>query len=209
LSGDLVRLLGRWAVKPDGTDEERALAKALHDDFSQYDATPSSSSSTGAGALPTPMLNGAEAVAEAALAADAANATAADGGQRMVLGMDREDACRVVADRTVVSSVSPAHSTPARAAAVETGGGAGFGSSVLRDSGEDAAGDIDCGEHYKTRGNEAYSRGAWTDAIAQYGRAINAPVSYHKLFDEAPRRAVYHANRAAAYLARGASPGGE
>jgi hypothetical protein len=118
LSADLIGLLGRWQVKPDRTEEEKALAKALYDDFSRYDAaSASSSSSSSAGALPAPMLNGAEAVAEAraALVANAKNAGAVgdDDGQHVVLGMDQDDTCRVVADRTLVLS-APA-STPAQA----------------------------------------------------------------------------------------------
>jgi hypothetical protein len=68
---------------------------------------------------------------------------------------------------------------------------------------------VDTGVAQKQRGNEAFAKGEWTAAIKHYGAAIDAPVSYQGLFDEAPRRAVYHANRAAAYLARGASPGGK
>jgi tetratricopeptide (TPR) repeat protein len=63
----------------------------------------------------------------------------------------------------------------------------------------------DAGEGFKKRGNGFYEKKKYTDAIEQYSHAIDAPVSYHRLFDEAPRRAVYHLNRAACYLARGGS----
>lgn len=224
LSGDLIRLLSRWAAKPDASEEERGLAKALYDDFSRYDASTSPSpdhpAAAGAKALPAPTLNGSEAVAQAQ-AAIAANAEKSggggggcgqtdSGGERVVLGMDQDDTCRVVADRTLVSS----NASDAASEAARDSGGGGYEqtdtgtASCPRSFYEDSAGDVDRGEEYKKRGNDAFARGEWTAAIAHYGKAIDAPVSYQKLFDEAPRRAVYHANRAAAYLARGASPGG-
>ena len=68
--------------------------------------------------------------------------------------------------------------------------------------------DADTGDAHRRRGNDAFAQKRWSAAIEHYTRAIDAPVSYARLFDEAPRRAAYHANRAAAYLARGNSPGG-
>ena len=65
---------------------------------------------------------------------------------------------------------------------------------------------MDSGEAFKKRGNVFFSRKEFSKAIEAYGDAIDAPVSYRRLFDEAPRRATYHANRAAAYLARGDAP---
>ena len=100
--------------------------------------------------------------------------------------MDEADACVVVADRTTkLSSSSDAETNDAEASA-----------------------DVDAGESHKKRGNEYFAAGDWSAAIDAYSAAVDAPVSYARLFDEAPRRAVYHANRAAAYLARAASPGG-
>ena len=93
--------------------------------------------------------------------------------------MDEADAC-VVADRTTkLSSSSDAETNDAEASA-----------------------DVDAGESHKKRGNEYFAAGDWSAAIDAYSAAVDAPVSYARLFDEAPRRAVYHANRAAAYLAR-------
>ena len=209
LSHDLITLLGRWAVKTDGTEEEKALAKALYDDFSRYDAASSSSdassSSSSAGALPAPVLNGPEAVAEARakLAAGGGGSGVGGGGggggddgQRVVLGMDQDDTCRIVADRTLVSSSSssssssasavPGESNPAAAAKSFSGSSSSSSSfSFPQSYYEDSAGDVDTGEDHKKRGNEAFSRGEWTAAIKHYGKAINAPVSYQKLFDEA------------------------
>ena len=71
----------------------------------------------------------------------------------------------------------------------------------------DDAKDADTGDAHKKRGNDAFAKREWSAAIEHYTRAIDAPVSYRRLFDEAPRRATYHCNRAAAYLARGGSPG--
>ena len=199
LSHDLITLLGRWAVKPDGTEEEKALAKALHDDFSRYDAASSSSdassSSSSAGALPAPVLNGPEAVAEARAKLAAGGGGGGDDGQRVVLGMDQDDTCRVVADRTLVSSSSSSSSSSSAvpverdpAAAVKSSSGSSSSSSSFsfpQSYYEDSAGDVDTGEDHKKRGNEAFSRGEWTAAIKHYSKAINAPVSYQKLFDEA------------------------
>lgn len=201
LSGDLIGLLERWAEKSDGTDEERALARALHDDFSRYDVADAEGSG-GAEALPAPTLNGAEAVAAARHAATKSAAGAAERGaeERVVLGMNEHDACRVVADRTVVSTRRGPSSDTVAAASSDTANGA-FGTTS-------AEADADTGEEHKKRGNDAYARGDWTEAIRWYSAAIDAPVSYQRLFDEAPRRATYHANRAAAYLARGGAPGG-
>ena len=98
----------------------------------------------------------------------------------VVLGAGAEDACRVVADRTAT-----------------------YGDAEATSSSEDTGEATDAGEAFKKRGNAAFEKGDDSSAIEAYGRAIDAPVSYRRLFDEAPRRATYHANRAAAYLRRG------
>ena len=98
----------------------------------------------------------------------------------VVLGAGADDACRVVADRTAT-----------------------YGDAEATSSSEDTGEATDAGEAFKKRGNAAFEKGDDSSAIEAYGRAIDAPVSYRRLFDEAPRRATYHANRAAAYLRRG------
>ena len=108
------------------------------------------------------------------------------------------DGAVVVADRTVVAGdgslrePSPGSSS----------------TSALESRGRLDPRDADTGDAHRRRGNDAFARKRWSAAIEHYTRAIDAPVSYARLFDEAPRRAAYHANRAAAYLARGNSPGG-
>jgi len=57
----------------------------------------------------------------------------------------------------------------------------------------------------KEKGNKAYAKGEYTRAIELYSEAIDVPVPYDALVTEGPRRAVYHSNRAAAYLARAQS----
>ena len=81
----------------------------------------------------------------------------------VVLGAGAEDACRVVADRT--ATYGDASQT------------------------EDTS-HVDAGEAFKKRGNAAFENGDYSTAIEAYGRAIDAPVSYRRLFDEAPRRAA-------------------
>jgi tetratricopeptide (TPR) repeat protein len=67
---------------------------------------------------------------------------------------------------------------------------------------------VDAGEAYKRKGNDAFRRRRFDDAVDAYSAALDAPVSYRRLVTEQPRRATYHCNRAAAYLARGATPSG-
>ena len=170
LSSELLRLLERWSTRGDGSDDERALAKALRDDFSRFEAT--DEATTRIDASGTPNVTTSEEAIDSSPA-------------RVVLGVDEADACVVVADRTTkLSSSSDAETNDAEASA-----------------------DVDAGESHKKRGNEYFAAGDWSAAIDAYSAAVDAPVSYARLFDEAPR-AVYHANRAAAYLARAASPGG-
>ena len=54
----------------------------------------------------------------------------------------------------------------------------------------------------KRQGNAAYAARDYSKAIALYSAAIDVRVAAHELVNEGPRRATYHANRAAAYLAR-------
>ena len=171
LSSELLRLLERWSTRGDGSDDERALAKTLRDDFSRFEAADEATTRIDASGIPNVTTN------EEAIDSSPA---------RVVLGVDEADACVVVADRTTkLSSSSDAETNDAEASA-----------------------DVDAGESHKKRGNEYFAAGDWSAAIDAYSAAVDAPVSYARLFDEAPRRAVYHANRAAAYLARAASPGG-
>lgn len=157
------------------SDDERALAKALHEDFSRFEPA---EIKTRAGAE---TVSGPETVDRPETASRSSRDDAL-----VVLGMGADDACRVVADRTVVSR--------ARAATV-----AGDDKNAANDESVLA----DAGEAFKERGNAFFAKGDYCSAIEAYGRAIDAPVSYGRLFDEAPRRATYHANRAAAYLRRG------
>ena len=61
---------------------------------------------------------------------------------------------------------------------------------------------VDAGEAFKKRGNAAFENGDYSTAIEAYGRAIDAPVCTVGSSTR-PRRATYHANRAATYLRRG------
>ena len=154
--------------------DDRALARALHDDFSRFEAAEAArEGASAARAEPNP---------DAAAGPTAPSAFADARESLVVLGMGADDACRVVADRTV------------------TGAGDGVGAT------ERGGVFVDAGEAFKKRGNAAFEKGDYSSAIEAYGRAIDAPVSYRRLFDEAPRRATYHANRAAAYLRRGDAP---
>ncbi|KAG1668888.1 hypothetical protein FOA52_016057 [Chlamydomonas sp. UWO 241] len=57
-------------------------------------------------------------------------------------------------------------------------------------------------ERLKDAGNRAYADGVFSIAIQLYSDALDVLVPMEALITEAPRRAVYHANRASAYLAR-------
>ena len=136
-------------------------------------------------------------------AAEAKRAKASAAGEEE----EDDDDCVVVADRTVKlnASTSASAATTTTTTTPTTHTSSSSSSKSFYDADAD---ETDSGEVHKTRGNEAFSNGRYTDAIRHYGAAVDAPVSYGKLFDEAPRRAAYHANRAAAYLARGGLPGG-
>ncbi|GIL77546.1 hypothetical protein Vretimale_2922 [Volvox reticuliferus] len=60
-------------------------------------------------------------------------------------------------------------------------------------------------EQLKEQGNDAYRRGDYSTAIHLYSAALDVLVPTERLLTEGPRRAVYHSNRAAAYMARAAS----
>ncbi|KAK3259678.1 hypothetical protein CYMTET_31336, partial [Cymbomonas tetramitiformis] len=62
-------------------------------------------------------------------------------------------------------------------------------------------------EEWKRKGNTAFADKKWTVAIECYSMAIDEPVPHERLYDEGPRRSVYHSNRAAAYLGRAQSEG--
>lgn len=182
LSDDLLATLRRWSTRDDehASDDERTLAKTLLDDFGKFTDV-----------ADAPTLNGPDAAREAAELAQRQDADVLDAevGGSNPGGDGDDDGAVVVADRTVITGdrrsdePSPGSST-----------------SDPRDA--------DTGDAHRRRGNDAFARKRWSAAIEHYTRAIDAPVSYARLFDEAPRRAAYHANRAAAYLARGDSPGG-
>ena len=195
LSDDLLATLERWSTRDDehASDDERALAKTLLDDFGKFTDV-----------VDAPTLNGPDAAREAAESAERRGADVLDveavgGSKNAGRTGDRDpdpDVAVVVADRTVVtgsSTTSAADSTDSDA--------------PPRDDRLDPS-DADTGDAHRRRGNDAFARKRWSAAVEHYTRAIDAPVSYARLFDEAPRRAAYHANRAAAYLARGNSPGG-
>ena len=137
------------------------------------------------------MLNGPEAVRAAEEAAARAHAREDTSGDP---GDDSGDGDVIVADRTVLL-------TSAEVSSGDTS------TADRKVNAHDDAKDADTGDAHKKRGNDAFAKHEWSDAIEHYTRAIDAPVSYRRLFDEAPRRATYHCNRAAAYLARGGSPG--
>ncbi|GLI59337.1 hypothetical protein VaNZ11_001196, partial [Volvox africanus] len=60
-------------------------------------------------------------------------------------------------------------------------------------------------EQLREQGNDAYRRGDYSTAIHLYSAALDVLVPTDCLLTEGPRRAAYHSNRAAAYMARGAS----
>ena len=154
--------------------DERALAQTLHDDFRDS----SRGAATGRGRPERNAHTGAPDVSlddtPSGTNAPSVCVETRDANTVVVLGAGAEDACRVVADRT--ATYGDASQT------------------------EDTS-HVDAGEAFKKRGNAAFENGDYSTAIEAYGRAIDAPVSYRRLFDEAPRRATYHANRAAASCA--------
>ena len=182
LSSELLSVLRSVADDASGarSADERALAKTLHDDFSRFQADINSSERAAARSernahTGAPNLS-LDDTPSGTNAPSAATRDTRDANTVVVLGAGAEDACRVVADRT--ATYGDASQT------------------------EDTS-HVDAGEAFKKRGNAAFENGDYSTAIEAYGRAIDAPVSYRRLFDEAPRRATYHANRAAAYLRRG------
>ena len=187
LSSELLAVLR--SVADDASDarsaDERALAKTLHDDFSRFQAAPEASAAArselfpGAPGAPDASLDRAPSGTNAPPAATRDTRDTRDARAVVVLGAGADDACRVVADRTAT-----------------------YGDAEATSPSEDTS-QTDAGEAFKKRGNAAFEKGDDSSAIEAYGRAIDAPVSYRRLFDEAPRRATYHANRAAAYLRRG------
>ena len=189
LSDDLLATLTRWSTRDDEhvSDDERTLAKTLLEDFGKF-----------ADVADAPTLNGPDAARAAAELAQRQGADVLD----VEVGVSNPEAARdadpdgavVVADRTVVMTGSKSTINAADS------------SSNARDRLD--PNDADTGDAHRRRGNDAFAQKRWSAAIEHYTRAIDAPVSYARLFDEAPRRAAYHANRAAAYLARGNSPGG-
>jgi tetratricopeptide (TPR) repeat protein len=186
LSDDLLAMLESWSVRtePSVSDDERKLAKTLLEDFGKFKDE-----------VDVPVLNGPEAVraAEESAARQAREDTSGDPGD------DTGDGDVVVADRTVLLTSAEAPSGETSAGDDET--------HDRKVNAHDDAKDADTGDAHKKRGNDAFAKREWSAAIEHYTRAIDAPVSYRRLFDEAPRRATYHCNRAAAYLARGGSPG--
>ena len=188
LSDDLLATLTRWSTRGDEhvSDDERQLAKTLLEDFGKF-----------ADVADAPTLNGPDAARAAAELAQRQGADVLDvevGVSNPGAAGDADpDGAVVVADRTVVMTGSKSTS-------------AADSSSNARDRLD--PNDADTGDAHRRRGNDAFAQKRYAAAIEHYTRAIDAPVSYARLFDEAPRRAAYHANRAAAYLARGNSPGG-
>lgn len=188
LSDDLLATLTRWSTRDDEhvSDDERTLAKTLLEDFGKF-----------ADVADAPTLNGPDAARAAAELAQRQGADVLDvevGVSNPGAAGDADpDGAVVVADRTVVMTGSKSTINAAD-------------SSATRDRLD--PNDADTGDAHRRRGNDAFAQKRWSAAIEHYTRAIDAPVSYARLFDEAPRRAAYHANRAAAYLARGNSPGG-
>lgn len=188
LSDDLLATLTRWSTRDDEhvSDDERTLAKTLLEDFGKF-----------ADVADAPTLNGPDAARAAAELAQRQGADVLDvevGVSNPGAAGDADpDGAVVVADRTVVMTGSKSTINAAD-------------SSATRDRLD--PNDADTGDAHRRRGNDAFAQKRWSAAIEHYTRAIDAPVSYARLFDEAPRRGAYHANRAAAYLARGNSPGG-
>lgn len=183
LSSELLSVLRSVADDASGarSADERTLAKTLHDDFSRFQAD---GSERAAARSERNAHTGAPDVSlddtPSGTNAPSVCVETRDANTVVVLGAGAEDACRVVADRTAT-----------------------YGDAEATSSSEDTGEATDAGEAFKKRGNAAFEKGDDSSAIEAYGRAIDAPVSYRRLFDEAPRRATYHANRAAAYLRRG------
>ena len=192
LSDDLLATLRRWSTRDDehASDDERTLAKTLLDDFGKFTDV-----------ADAPTLNGPDAAREAAEFAQRQDADVLDAE----VGGSNPGGAVVVADRTVVTGNRSDEPAP--------GSSTSDASDSIRHASDTSRGrldprDADTGDAHRRRGNDAFARERWSAAIEHYTRAVDAPASYARLFDEAPRRAAYHANRAAAYLARGDSPGG-
>ncbi|KAG2483192.1 hypothetical protein HYH03_017927 [Edaphochlamys debaryana] len=147
LSASLLDLLAGWGADAgaEGGEEERALARQLHADFSRFPPASEPAPTPGEEA-PGHHLGG------------------LDGGEE-----DYE--LRVVAERTLINAGPSA--------------------------GDEA-------EQLRQAGNEAFRRGDYTAAVQAYSAALDVPVPTQRLLTEGPRRAAYHANRAAAYMARAA-----
>ena len=170
LSSELLSVLRSVADDASGarSADERALAKTLHDDFSRFQADINSSNAPRRVPNETrirelPMCR--STIRRAARTRrPPRRATRATRTRSWSSARARRDACRVVADRT-----------------------ARYGDASQT---EDTS-HVDAGEAFKKRGNAAFENGDYSTAIEAYGRAIDAPVSYRRLFDEAPRRATW------------------
>ena len=141
LSENLLKRLEEWSQRKDVSQEERDLAKTMHDDFGRFEPAK----------LPE------------------------DGEKGSNRGKRREEEeeeefmmYRVKEDRTQVNHVE----TKSEA------------------------------EVWKEKGNSAYKDKDWSLAIECYSKAMDVPVTQEQLLTEGPRRAIFHCNRAAAYLAR-------
>ena len=157
------------------TTEDVRLAKTLWEDFSRFGDAESKVTESTPRGLPSTLNSHTDDSVDTA---------------QVVLSINTDDSFTVVDERNTVS---------------ESSSDVGANNQTSSNGQRSGITNADLGEFFKTKGNAAYQKKQYTLAIETYSSAIDSEVSYHRLLDEAPRRVVYHANRAAAYLARGAS----
>ena len=178
----LLDKLQAWSKRTDVSQEERELARRLHEDFGRFEPATISppqqqQESKGEWMASNWQMGGlmADCNSRSNSSADSSAAQDADAEDEFMLFEVKE-----TFDRTSVNHVSDEASR-------ETGTKA-----------QDA---------WKKRGNDAYKNKDWNQAVACYSRALDVPVTEEELLTEGPRRAVLHSNRAAAYLARSRASG--
>ena len=147
LSQVLLDRLSEWSRRTDVQEEERELAKRLHEDFSRFGP----------------------AVAQNTPGSGASSSTSGKNKQEHEMEEEGDYLMyQVKEDRTIVNHVEEKSQA----------------------------------EVWKEKGNAAYKVKDLSLAIECYSKAMDVPVTQEQLLTEGPRRAIFHSNRAAAYLAR-------
>ena len=178
----LLDKLQAWSKRTDVSQEERELARRLHEDFGRFEPATmppqqQQQESKGEWVASSWQMGGlmADCNSRSNSSADSSAAQDTDAEDEFMLFEVKE-----TFDRTSVNHVSDEASK-------------GTGTKA-----QDA---------WKKRGNDAYKNKDWNQAVACYSRALDVPVTEEELLTEGPRRAVLHSNRAAAYLARSRASG--